>query len=469
MSVFLTPDGPAVLRRHVLPRHAAPRHAVVPPGARGRPDARGRRSGRRSSRRACGSSTRWSSSRAIGTGGRAVGAAAARGARRRPRPAVAASFDPVHGGWGGAPKFPQPMTIEFLLRRHVAAGDARAARGRAAEPRRDGGGRHPRPAGRRLPPLRDRRGVARARTSSRCSTTTPSSPACTSHAWALTGDASLLATATGGARLPAARAARRRTAGSRPARTRTPRARRARRSSGRPARCARSLGDAAAAVRGRVRGHRRAATGRAGRSCRGSAATPSSRSGSGCRPARSRPGWPRRARVLLRRRGARPQPALRRQGARGLERARDRGARRRRAVARRDRRAGAGRGGGALRARRRRGAAAAVLDDLRAAGRPAPTLVEGRPGVGRRRARGLREPRGRAARAVRGDVRRALVRGRGVADGRGPRALRRTPTAASTTRPTTASGWSSGRGTSRTTRRRRAARWRRPSSSGSRR
>jgi len=27
------------------------------------------------------------------------------------------TFDPTNGGWGGAPKFPQPMTIEFLLRR----------------------------------------------------------------------------------------------------------------------------------------------------------------------------------------------------------------------------------------------------------------------------------------------------------------------------------------------------------------
>jgi len=35
------------------------------------------------------------------------------------------AFDPVNGGWGGAPKFPQPMTVEFLLRRAVA-GDARA-------------------------------------------------------------------------------------------------------------------------------------------------------------------------------------------------------------------------------------------------------------------------------------------------------------------------------------------------------
>jgi len=36
------------------------------------------------------------------------------------------SFDAVHGGWGGAPKFPASMTIEFLLRRHAAGGDARA-------------------------------------------------------------------------------------------------------------------------------------------------------------------------------------------------------------------------------------------------------------------------------------------------------------------------------------------------------
>jgi uncharacterized protein len=35
------------------------------------------------------------------------------------------SFDARHGGWGGAPKFPQPMTIEFLLRLHAKTGDAR--------------------------------------------------------------------------------------------------------------------------------------------------------------------------------------------------------------------------------------------------------------------------------------------------------------------------------------------------------
>ena len=34
------------------------------------------------------------------------------------------SFDSVNGGWGGAPKFPQPAVIEFVLRRHLATGDA---------------------------------------------------------------------------------------------------------------------------------------------------------------------------------------------------------------------------------------------------------------------------------------------------------------------------------------------------------
>ncbi len=34
--------------------------------------------------------------------------------------ALEASFDPAHGGWGGAPKFPAPMLIEALLIRTVA-------------------------------------------------------------------------------------------------------------------------------------------------------------------------------------------------------------------------------------------------------------------------------------------------------------------------------------------------------------
>jgi uncharacterized protein YyaL (SSP411 family) len=37
-----------------------------------------------------------------------------------------AGFDPVHGGFGGAPKFPSPATLDFLLRWHRRTGDPEA-------------------------------------------------------------------------------------------------------------------------------------------------------------------------------------------------------------------------------------------------------------------------------------------------------------------------------------------------------
>jgi len=37
-------------------------------------------------------------------------------------------FDEAHGGWGGAPKFPQPMALEFLLRYHHTTGEPQALR-----------------------------------------------------------------------------------------------------------------------------------------------------------------------------------------------------------------------------------------------------------------------------------------------------------------------------------------------------
>jgi len=50
------------------------------------------------------------------------------------------SFDPRHGGWGGAPKFPQPMTIEFLLGRATAGDErARAMARRTLDAMADGG------------------------------------------------------------------------------------------------------------------------------------------------------------------------------------------------------------------------------------------------------------------------------------------------------------------------------------------
>ena len=55
--------------------------------------------------------------------------------------AIEQSFDARNGGWGQAPKFPQPMTIEFLLRRHLATGDSRplAVARRTLDAMADGG------------------------------------------------------------------------------------------------------------------------------------------------------------------------------------------------------------------------------------------------------------------------------------------------------------------------------------------
>jgi uncharacterized protein YyaL (SSP411 family) len=55
--------------------------------------------------------------------------------------AIEQSFDVHSGGWGTAPKFPQPMTIEYLLRRHLATGDARplAVARRSLDAMADGG------------------------------------------------------------------------------------------------------------------------------------------------------------------------------------------------------------------------------------------------------------------------------------------------------------------------------------------
>jgi uncharacterized protein YyaL (SSP411 family) len=39
---------------------------------------------------------------------------------------LARSYDPVHGGFGGAPKFPTPVNLELLLRYHRRTGDAQA-------------------------------------------------------------------------------------------------------------------------------------------------------------------------------------------------------------------------------------------------------------------------------------------------------------------------------------------------------
>ena len=90
-----------------------------------------------------------------------------------PSPSSSSAFDPVDGGFGGAPKFPHAAELEFCLREWSAA---RRRRGALAvvthDARAHGRRRHPRPARRRLLPLQRRRRSGRSRTSRRCSTTT---------------------------------------------------------------------------------------------------------------------------------------------------------------------------------------------------------------------------------------------------------------------------------------------------------
>jgi uncharacterized protein len=107
--------------------------------------------------------------------------------------ALEAEFDPVNGGWGGSPKFPAAMVLEFLLRR-AAGGDARAgAMARRTLDRMSAGG------------IFDQLGGGFARYATDASWTVPHFEKMLYdnallarvylHAWALTGEAGYLGTA----------------------------------------------------------------------------------------------------------------------------------------------------------------------------------------------------------------------------------------------------------------------------------
>ncbi len=72
-----------------------------------------------------------------------------------------AAFDASNGGLRGAPKFPSSLPVRFLLRYHRRARDAGGAPDGDGHAREDGGRRAPRSGRRRIPPLLDRRGLAR--------------------------------------------------------------------------------------------------------------------------------------------------------------------------------------------------------------------------------------------------------------------------------------------------------------------
>ena len=126
MTVFLTPDGRAVLRRHVLPARAAPRAAELPPGARRASPRRWRERRDDVARPAAQLVEAVRAARAA----RAVDASRS---RRRcsptPRAGSRAAFDPEWGGFGGAPKFPPALDARVPAAPH-ADGDEERSRWR---------------------------------------------------------------------------------------------------------------------------------------------------------------------------------------------------------------------------------------------------------------------------------------------------------------------------------------------------
>src|SRR2546428_6933866 len=127
MSVFLTPEGKPFYGGTYFPnepRHGMPSFRDVLAGVR--------RAWREERTEVEASGTRLVEA-LVGQRTTAEGGSFDRIVLEQAVASLQATFDARRGGWGGAPRFPQPMTIEFLLRRSA---------GRAGRP----GGDTPRPA-----------------------------------------------------------------------------------------------------------------------------------------------------------------------------------------------------------------------------------------------------------------------------------------------------------------------------------
>ena len=108
--------------------------------------------------------------------------------RRRRAAAAPATYDEAHGGFGGAPKFPPSMVLEFLLRHHERTGSADALRdGRGTCEAMARGGMYDQLGGGFARYSRRRR-AGWCRTSRRCSTTTRCCCGSTRTSWRATGD-----------------------------------------------------------------------------------------------------------------------------------------------------------------------------------------------------------------------------------------------------------------------------------------
>jgi uncharacterized protein len=122
MTVFLTPGGRALLRGNVLSAGAAAGDAVVPAGARGDRAGLGDQARGGGPQRRRPSADAGAAHRAA----RACGRAEPRRAGPRISRAGLSASTRERGGYGGAPKFPQPLALELALRHHARTGDEEA-------------------------------------------------------------------------------------------------------------------------------------------------------------------------------------------------------------------------------------------------------------------------------------------------------------------------------------------------------
>ena len=122
MTVFLTPAGRAVLRRHLLPARGPPRHAELPARAPGGGRRVGEPAGQRDARprRRMRELYAASTERTRATGALDEALLVAR------LSSLVQRYEPRFGGFDGAPKFPPTMTLDFLLRHWARTGEAQA-------------------------------------------------------------------------------------------------------------------------------------------------------------------------------------------------------------------------------------------------------------------------------------------------------------------------------------------------------
>ena len=228
MTVFLHARRPPVLRRHVLPERGPPRacrrsRRVLRAWSRGVAHRARRRRG--AGRPACARSI----ARDRARGRRPTGTSRDPG---DPRPArrerAARSSTPRGAGSGARRSSRQAMTIDFLLPRPACAtGTPSTLEMITDHARRDGRGRHPRPARRRVPPLLDRRAVARPALREDALRQRAARRARTCTGWLATGERALPAGRRGASSATCCATCATRAAASSPPRTPTPRASRA--------------------------------------------------------------------------------------------------------------------------------------------------------------------------------------------------------------------------------------------------